>query len=164
MVKFVSGLLVASALIGVVGCGGGSSSSDPGNGASNEETRSIIGSWAHDTNTTGTTCIETWAFENDGIGADDYQVTNTVDSGTPADIGTGTFVFDNTVTSGERHSLRFTVGDIELNRSCDTSPYDDNEPVQDSNVTLYLEFSSDTVFKAFVSSSSADSLGTFTKT
>ncbi len=164
MLKFVSGLLVTSVLVGIVGCGGGgSSSSDPGNAASNEETRSIIGSWEHDTNTEGTTCIETWAFENDGIGTDDYQVENIVDTVTSTNIGTGVFVFDTTVTSGERHSLLLTVVDLEFERSCDSSPYDDNEPVQDADITLYLEFTSDTSFNAYLSASSTDSLGTFTK-
>ena len=162
MVKFVSGLLVASAMLSVVGCGG-SGSSDSGNGASNEETRSIIGSWEHDTNTTGTTCVETWAFENDGIGTDDYQVTNTVDAITVTNIGTGVFAFDTTVISGERHSLLLTVADVEVDTSCDSSPYDENEPVADGSVTLYLEFASDTSFSVFISSSSTDSLGTFTK-
>ena len=162
MVKFISGLVVASALVGIVGCGGGSSSSDPGNGASNEETRSIIGSWTSDIDTTGTTCIETWAFENDGIGTDDYQVTNTIDTGEPLGIGTGVFGFDTVVTSGERHSLAFTIEDTELNLSCSTSPYDENE--DDGNFTLYLEFTDDTSFKAYISTSSTDSLGTFTKT
>ncbi len=161
MVKFVSGLLVVSVLVGVAGCGGGSSSSAPGNGASNEETRSIIGSWLH---AAEATCNETWAFEGNDIAADAYQITSQVDSEALTDIGIGAFVFDEAVTSGDRHSLMFTVTNIQESTTCASSPFDENEPVNETeSVTLYLDFSEDDQFAVYTSATGGTSLGTFNR-
>ena len=162
MGKFVSGLLVASVLVGIVGCGGGSSSSDSGNGASNEETRSLVsgtGLWLH---AAEATCNETWAFEDNDIAADAYQITSQVDLEAITNIGIGSFVFDTAVTSGDRHSLVFTVTNIQNITTCASSPYDDNEPVNATeSVTLYLDFSADDQFSVYTSATEGTSLGTF---
>ncbi len=163
MVKFVSGLLVASVLVGVVGCGG-SSSSTPGNDASNEETRSLVsgsGSWLHEAEAT---CDETWAFEDNDIVADAYQIRSQVDAETLTDIGIGAFVFDAVVTSGDRHSLRFTVTNIQDSTTCASSPFDENEPVNEAeSVTLYLDFSEDDQFAVYTGATGGTSLGTFNR-
>ncbi|OUS05943.1 hypothetical protein A9Q81_04165 [Gammaproteobacteria bacterium 42_54_T18] len=162
MGKFVSGLLVASALVGIVSCGGSSGGSDSGNSASNEETRSLVsgtGTWLH---AAEATCNETWAFEDNDIAADAYQITSQVDSEALIDIGIGSFVFDTAVTSGERHSLVFTVTNIQNITTCASSPYDDNEPVNATeSVTLYLSFSTDEQFAVYTSATDGVSLGTF---
>ena len=162
MVKFVSGLLVASALMGVVGCGG--SSSDTGGGASNEETRSLVsgtGLWLH---AAEATCNEIWAFEDNDIAADAYQVTSQVDSETLTNIGIGSFVFDTVVTSGDRHSLAFTVVSIQDATTCASSPFDDIEPVNATDsITLYLDFSTDDEFSVYASATDGTSLGSFNR-
>ena len=165
MLKFVSGLLVASALVGVAGCGGGgSSSSDPGNAASNEETRSLVsgtGSWLH---AAEATCNEIWIFEDNGIAADAYQITSQVDMEALTNIGIGSFVFDTVVTSGDRHSLAFTVTNIQNSTTCATSPFDDNEPVNEAqSVTLFLDFSTDDQFAVYIDATGGTSLGTFNR-
>lgn len=163
MVKFVSSLLVASALLGVVGCGG-SSSSDSANAVSNEETRSIVGSWGNDTNTVGTTCVETWAFEDNDIAADAYQIKYQVDSGDSIDIGIGAFIFDTVVTSGDRHSLEFTATDTQVETACTSSPFEDNEPGNTQNsVTLYLDFGTDDEFSVYPNATDGTSLGSFNR-
>jgi len=161
MVKFVSGLLIASVLASAVGCGG-SSSSDSGNSGNNEETRSLVsgtGTWLH---AAEATCDETWAFEDNDIAADAYQITSQIELDALTNIGIGSFVFDTTVTSGDRHSLVFTVTSIQEITRCASSPYDDNEPVNATeSVTLYLGFSTDDQFAVYTNTTGGTSLGTF---
>ena len=164
MVNLISRLLLASTFIGMVGCGGSSGSDTPGNTASNQETRSLTsgtGKWQHDTGTVGTTCIEQWEFESDG----DYEMENIAGGagGVATGVGLGRFDFDTGTLSGERHSLVLTVLGIEATTTCDSSPYDDREPAQNSSVTLYLDFSTADQFDVYEAASGGTNLGGFTR-
>ena len=147
MLKLVSGLLVASVLVGVVGCGGGSSSSTPGSSASNKEIRSLTsgtGIWNSETNESAT-CIEKWSFP-DGYTIESLNLR-----------ASGAFAFTEEVISGERHLLVFTEVTPGEAQACTNSYYDDL-PVNNS---YYLDFITDDQFDIYTASSGGNSLGRF---
>jgi len=147
MVKFVSGLLLVSVLVGVAGCGGGSSSSDSGNSASNKETRSLTsgtGIWNSETDES-VTCIEKWSFP-DGYSIESLNLR-----------ASGTFSFTAEATSGERHLLVFTETVPDEAQAC-TNSYYEGLP---ANNSYYLDFITDDQFDVYTAFSGGSSLGRF---
>ena len=141
--------MAALAFVGMVGCGG----SDSRSGVSNQNTRSLIGTWESDINQIVDQCLETWAFD------EAYSVSSGA-AGVPIEIGVGSFVFDETVISGERHSLIFTETSDRNTNLCDSSPYEDGL-AGEIEATLYIEFNTADQIDAFTAATGGVSLGTF---